>query len=135
MDPYVKQLEEENEKLRQDLADRDLIYDILGSKVTVQRTDFWNAIDPFAMAKYMEAHGWKMRYEKEHERYLTRCYVSRKNDFKIKLFMKDNRPEASRRSEIGSKVRKAIETYSNLHNKGELQVIFEVLKLQDEDMG
>jgi hypothetical protein len=132
---YIKQLEEENEMLRKQLADRDLIYDILSSKVTVQRTDFWNQIDPYAMAKYLESHGWKIRYEKEHERYLTRCYVSRKGDHKLKLFMKDSNPVAARRSEVGSKIRIAIQSYSSLHDKGELQTIFEVLKLQDGMVG
>jgi hypothetical protein len=128
---YVRSLETENERLRAMLHNYDLIKDIINSQVDVKRTDFWGKIDPYDMAAFLEKHGWKMQYEKKHERYVSRKYVSRKGDRSIKLHMKDDSPDSSRRSDIGSKIKNAIETYSKLHNKGILLIIFEVLKQEE----
>lgn len=125
---YVKMLEKENEILNEKLAHFDLIYDILNSKVNVIRSDLYNKISPYDLCNFLEKHGWKMRYEKQHERYLTRCYVSCKKDIKLKIHLKDTNDEASRSSDISKRIRIAIETFCQLHNKGQLQVVFDILR-------
>ena len=125
---YVKTLEKENEILNEKLASYDLIYDILNSKVNVVRSDLYSKICPYALCDYVERHGWNEKYEKKHERYLTRCYESPKKDIKIKIHLKDYNTNASRSSDISKRIRIAINSISNLHKKGELLVIFEILK-------
>lgn len=125
---YIKTLEKENELLNEKLAHFDLIYDILTSKVKVVRSDLYSKINPYDLCKYIEKHGWTLNYEKQHERYLTRCYVSCKKDVKVKIHLKDENEEASRSSDISKRIRIAIESFCALHKKGELQVIFEILR-------
>ncbi len=125
---YIKTLEKENEILNEKLASFDLIYDILSSKVNIIRSDLYNKINPYDLCSYLEKHGWKKRYESQHERYVTRCYVSCKKDVKLKIHLKDLNDGASRSSDISKRIRIAIESFANLHKKGELQVIFEILR-------
>ena len=127
---YIKMLEKENENLNKKLAHHDLIYDILNSKVKVIRSDLYGQVDPLALCNYLVKHGWKERYEKEHERYVTRCYESCKKDIKIKVHLRDKNDSGSRSSDISKRIRIAIDTFCNLHKKGELQVVFDILKEQ-----
>ena len=125
---YVKTLEETNQKLMEKLADHDLILDILKSRVKVLRSDLFNQIDPYHLCNYLEKHGWTMKYEAQHERYLTRSYQSPKKDCKVKVHLKDTMKEARERSDVSKKIRICIEIFSHLSNKGILEVVFDILR-------
>ena len=128
MDEYTKELEQEVERLRKALACQELVYDLLASKVHIQRTDVYSKIKPKWITKFLEDNGWTMKYEMEHESYKTRAYTSPKKDKIIKIYMKDNNPGGSRRGQIAGKIRKAVETFCELTGRGQLQVVFDIMK-------
>lgn len=125
---YQKMLEERVEELQKRLSGYDLAMDLLASKVHIKRSELYRRIQPLWLCDYLERIGWKRRYEKTHERYKTRGYTSKKGDIKLKVHLEDLRPEGSRQSQIGSKIREAVEKIARVDNKGELQVIYEVLE-------
>ena len=128
---YIEILEKENEVLNTKLAQYDLICDILDSKVNVIRSDLYAKIKPLSLCAFLEKHGWKQRYEKQHERYLTRCYESQKKDIKVKIHLTDNNFErGSRSSDISKRIRITIDKFCGLHGCGHLLVIFNILKDQ-----
>ena len=125
---YVKELEKEVDRLNKLLAHQELAFDILSSNVTIKNTNMYKEIMPLWIAEYVEKIGWSLKHEAQHERYLVRSYISPKKDCLIKLYMKDTRPDASRRSKLTYITRNAIEKICSVTKKGQLQIIFEIMK-------
>ena len=127
---YINILEKQNEELLLKVSQMDLMYDIMKSKVVIIRTDLYNKINPLALCGYLEEHDWKMIYEKQHERYLSRGYYTPRKDKKIKIYLKDSNQEGARASTISKKMRQAVEQFCIITRKGELQVIYDILSKQ-----
>lgn len=130
-DQYIKDIETENAELRKKLYQYDILRDIISSKVSINIvSDEIGNIDPYNVCKYLEDHKWTMKYEKEHEKFLTRSYLSPHKDIKVKIFVKDlsstgNNPRI--KTIILAKTLDVIKNLARIHKKGELEVIYEIL--------
>ena len=132
---YIKELEKRNDELSVMLENFVLIKDILKAKVNIIDSSFFGLIHPKQLCSYMEGLGWTVKYEKTHERYLTRCYLSPHKDAKCKVFMQDLYAEdktnpsrfATGQDGMAGKAKEVISLLARIHKKGELEVIFEVL--------
>jgi hypothetical protein len=135
---YIKELEKRNDELSVMLENHSLIKDILKAKVNIIESSFFKLIHPKQLCSYIEGLGWTMKYEKTHERYLTRCYLSPHKDAKCKVFMQDlyendktvpGRYSTSSSSieGVAGKSKEVVSLLARIHKKGELEVIFEVL--------
>lgn len=133
---YIKELEKRNDELSVMLENHTLIKDILKAKVNIIDSSFFNLIHPKQLCSYMEGLGWTVKYEKTHERYLTRCYLSPHKDAKCKVFMQDlyaDDKTVPSRNYIGKdggmavKAKEVVSLLARIHKKGELEVIFEIL--------
>jgi len=133
---YIRELEKRNDELSVMLENHSLIKDILKAKVNIVESSFFKLIHPKQLCSYIEGLGWTMKYEKTHERYLTRCYLSPHKDAKCKIFMQDlygddktvpSRNASGNNGGIAGKSKEVVSLLARIHKKGELEVIFEVL--------
>jgi hypothetical protein len=131
---YISWLEKQNEELTNKLGDFELIREILGSKVKIDSCSVIKCIDPYRLCGYMESLGWTQKYEKVHERFLTRCYISPHKDTKCKVFLSDVMTSTNdfavngeRYSGLNGKILEVVSVLARLHKKGELEVIYEVM--------
>jgi hypothetical protein len=129
---YIKELEKRNDELSATLEKFALIKDILKAKVNIVDSTFFKLIHPKQLCSYMEGLGWTVKYEKTHERYLTRCYLSPHKDAKCKVFMQDlyasDKTRLSTEQDgMAGKAKEVVSLLARIHKKGELEVIFEVL--------
>lgn len=128
---YTKELERQNEILHKNLENHNLILDIIKSKVNIIECGLFKTIHPKQICSYIESLGWVQKYEKTHERYLTRCYISPHKDTKLKVFMQDlfdaDTVTSNRGDGMASKLKEVVSLLARLHKKGELEVIFEIL--------
>ncbi len=134
---YIKELEKRNGEMSLQLENHVLILDILKSKVNIIESTFFKQIHPKQLCSYIESLGWTVKYEKTHERFLTRCYLSPHKDAKMKVFMQDlfgdsnNVPaRSSGIDSISMKNKENISLLARIHKKGELEVIFEILSVR-----
>jgi hypothetical protein len=135
---YIRELEDQNEHLRKNLENHNLILDIIKAKVNIIDSNFFKLIHPKQLCSYVESLGWVLKYEKTHERYLTRCYLSPHKDTKCKVFMQDlyqadDNTNARRMDADGmsSRVKEVVSLIARIHKKGELEVIFEILSTRE----
>jgi hypothetical protein len=136
---YIKDLEKRNNELTVTLENHTLIRDILKAKVNIIDSSFFMLIHPKQLCSYMEALGWTQKYEKMHERFLTRCYLSPHKDAKCKVFIQDLYVEKGTAINTGyvrssssvdgmaGKAKEVVSLLARIHKKGELEVIFEIL--------
>lgn len=131
---YIKELEKRNDELSVMLENHTLIKDILKAKVNIVESSFFKTIHPKQLASYMEGLGWTQKYEKTHERYLTRCYLSPHKDAKCKVFMQDLYANSDKvpngyasNDGMAVKAKEVVSLLARIHKKGELEVIFEIL--------
>jgi hypothetical protein len=135
---YIKELEKRNDEISVMLENHSLIKDILKAKVNIVDSAFFKLIHPKQLCSYLESLGWVMKYEKTHERYLTRCYLSPHKDAKCKVFMQDiyaNSETAPRGTNgatdgLAGKSKEVVSLLARIHKKGELEVIFEILSVR-----
>ena len=126
---YIQQIEIENEELRKKLFRYDTIRDIISARINISDTNVFSHLEPLTLCQYMEKFGWSMKYEKPHERFLTRSYLSPHKDTKCKIFVKDLTPTKTgpTGSVIALKLRDAVTLLARIHKKGELEVIYEAI--------
>jgi hypothetical protein len=133
---YIKELETQNDVLHRKLEKFDLMSDIIKSRVNIVESNFFKLIHPKQLCQYMESLGWTQKYEKMHERFLTRCYLSPHKDAKCKVYLQDtSSPETVRlggADGIPAKVKESVNILARLHKKGEMEVIFEILSTKGE---
>jgi len=130
---YIKELEGRNAELIDTLDNHTLILDILKAKVNIVDSNFFKMIHPKQMCSYLEKLGWSVKYEKTHERFITRCYLSPHKDAKVKVFMQDLYSDkktwgaADGMEGIPAKNKEIVSLLARIHKKGELEVIYEIL--------
>jgi hypothetical protein len=129
---YIKELEGRNAELIDTLDNHTLILDILKAKVNIVDSNFFKMIHPKQMCSYLEKLGWSVKYEKTHERFITRCYLSPHKDAKVKVFMQDlygDKPTyvSAGMEGIPAKNKEIVSLLARIHKKGELEVIYEIL--------
>lgn len=138
---YIKELEDQNEHLRKNLENHNLILDIIKAKVNIIDSTFFKLVHPKQICTYVESLGWTLKYEKTHERFLTRCYLSPHKDTKCKVFMQDlyqaeasSKPQLADTNGMSAKVKEVISLIARIHKKGELEVIYEILSTRESDV-
>ncbi len=129
---YIKELEGRHAELIDTLDKHTLILDILKAKVNIVNSNFFKMIHPKQMCAYLEKLGWSVKYEKTHERFITRCYLSPHKDAKVKVFMQDlygDKPTSMSAGMEGipAKNKEIVSLLARIHKKGELEVIYEIL--------
>jgi hypothetical protein len=128
---YTLELEKQNDILSNKLESFSLMLDLIKAKVNIVESDFFEQMNPKQICHYVEGLGWTVKYEKTHERFLTRCYLSPHKDAKMKVFMQDlynNTSSVGRINEsIAVKNKEIVSLLARIHKKGELEVIFEIL--------
>lgn len=129
---YIKELEGRNAELTDTLDNHTLILDILKAKVNIVDSNFFKMIHPKQMCTYLEKLGWSIKYEKTHERFITRCYLSPHKDAKVKVFMQDLYGDKKTYPNDGmvgipAKNKENVSLLARIHKKGELEVIYEIL--------
>lgn len=133
---YIKELEAQNDTLHRKLEKFDLMSDIIKSRVNIVESNFFKLIHPRQLCQYMESLGWTQKYEKMHERFLTRCYLSPHKDAKCKVYLQDTSSSEGLRfgsaDGIPAKVKESVNILARLHKKGEMEVIFEILSTKGE---
>ena len=130
---YIKDLEKRNEELSAIHDAHAIMLDIIKAKVNIVDCHIFNNIHPKQICSYIETLGWTMKYEKTHERFLTRCYLSPHKDAKVKVFMQDlyaaspSTPRVGANDSINTKIKEIISLLARIHKKGEMEVVFEIL--------
>jgi len=136
---YIKEIETQNEVLLRKLDHFVLLSDIIKARVNIVESNFFKVILPKQLCNYMEGLGWTQKYEKMHERFLTRCYLSPHKDAKCKVYLQDTtlpgvmgRYDSSNADGIPGKIKESVNILARLHKKGEMEVIFEILTSKSE---
>ena len=128
---YTKDLEEKIKQFQIELANKDLMYDLICSKVHIIKTELFDGIKPEHVEEYMIGLGWKVISEIPFKNCIRKVLLSKKKDIKYRIYYyKDKEYNEKNRMLTKRNIKHLIYSLASIHNTGPLKIIYDILKMK-----